>query len=246
MQVRRRGKRQGEKPMFMRLLKTVFAVGLSVFMVGTAAANAAEVSTSNQAPEGYVAGGDALPAGCIITIPAGAISEGEPNCYDDYIDVTNGGCNSEPPVFGTARCGDIISGTSGMFNDGSYRDTDWFKVEVNGRGTITMSGAAEFPLQFLIIDGRLGCPVFDRSILAYALGDTGVMTTVSASVEPGTYYLWAGPQWGTLVSCGSPYYFEYTCDIEEIPTVSFWGFMALALVMAGSSLFMIRRRKTRA
>ena len=52
---------------------------------------------------------------CIVLPPAGAIEEGEPDCYDDFDDAYNGGCNSEPPVFLPINCSETYYGTSGTF-----------------------------------------------------------------------------------------------------------------------------------
>lgn len=61
-----------------------------------------------------------------VTCPTGATPEGEPVCYDDYEDNFNGGCGSNPTVFGNISCGETVCGTSGtfLFQSSQYRDTD--------------------------------------------------------------------------------------------------------------------------
>ncbi|MCH7848540.1 MAG: hypothetical protein IIB53_09280 [Planctomycetes bacterium] len=64
---------------------------------------------------------------------AGDVPEGEVCAGDHYVDTTNGGCNSDPDIFGDAFCDVIICGTSSNFDttgDGqsNSRDTDWYLI----------------------------------------------------------------------------------------------------------------------
>jgi len=79
--------------------------------------------------------------------------EGEPDCYENYVDIINGGCNSDPPVFGSISCDETVCGTSGTypFGEVTYRDTDWFQFEVTVEKTFTVTCEAEFPVLFGII-----------------------------------------------------------------------------------------------
>ena len=49
------------------------------------------------------------PGPCVLPpCPPGSIAEGEPDCGPDYVDVTNGGCNSTPPVFTDIGCNAMV------------------------------------------------------------------------------------------------------------------------------------------
>ena len=83
--------------------------------------------------DGY---GNRIPAGagqCNNDCGDGDVPEGEVCAGNNYVDETNGGCNSVPSVFGDAFCGVIICGTSSNFDttgDGqsNSRDTDWYLI----------------------------------------------------------------------------------------------------------------------
>ncbi len=134
------------------------------------------------------------------------IVEGEPDCYDDYDDSYNGGCNSTPEVFQAINNDVEIHGKSGhyMFQDTlNYRDTDWYEYEATGDEVLTWTVYAEFNPLLFIIDGRDGCAdslaLIDTFSVAY---DT---LTLEAQVQAGTYWMWVGPDNGDTSSCGTEY-----------------------------------------
>jgi|GEM_PF-2139454 len=162
--------------------------------------------------EGYSTCGDFI---LEITQEEECILECEPNedevvCYDEYDDVTNAGCNSEPPTFQTLECGETMCGTSGVFPFGTstYRDMDWFQVTMAEGGLLTWSGIAEFPLGMWIMYD--GCPA---SVIESGTADDCTQLTLSAVVEAGTYIVvispsdWGpypcGAKWEATVSCGA-------------------------------------------
>ena len=70
----------------------------------------------------------------------GDVEEGEPCLVDLDEDTTNGGCNSDPIVFGSASCVDIICGTASTYDidtngdgmpDTDARDTDWYLMDAD-------------------------------------------------------------------------------------------------------------------
>ncbi|UCE66827.1 MAG: hypothetical protein JSU85_02115 [Candidatus Zixiibacteriota bacterium] len=141
----------------------------------------------------------------LVDCPPGGMAEGEPDCYFNYDDVYNSGCNADsaPYPFVSVSAGDTICGRSGVFehinpedpNDTlTYRDTDWYSLVVTVPAEITCTGTADFPLQLLLMDAGIEDCVdydqldFDTTIV---VGDT---IDVSYIVWPGTYWLWAGPQ----------------------------------------------------
>jgi hypothetical protein len=105
--------------------------------------------------DGLICGGAIACNPCIFECPIGATPEGEPDCFDLYVDATNGGCNSVPEVFGSASVGGgDICGTSGNYlglfdnftpsnpNDDfitNFRDTDWYMFTLTAPTEVTLT-----------------------------------------------------------------------------------------------------------
>jgi hypothetical protein len=153
--------------------------------------------------------GNPVPCGpCDVTC---ADTEGEPDCFDLYVDATNGGCNSVPPVFTTIQCGQTVCGDAGTFlgpAGANYRDTDWWLVTVTQRTILTWTARAEFPL----LIGFVAQPCPQTAFLAFATGTPCQQTTVtSACLNPGQYVCFVAPSVFTGVTCGSQYTATLTC-----------------------------------
>ncbi len=139
-------------------------------------------------------------APCNYVCPPDAQLEGEPVCGTDYVDNYNGGCNSTPNVFQDMRC-DYLCGETGTytFQGLSYRDTDWFTVNVQVGSQYTFDGMGEgFALQRLVI--APGCPA-------------NVLYSTTVNCDPITFtattsqvVLWAGPTVFSGLPCGSRYW----------------------------------------
>jgi hypothetical protein len=150
---------------------------------------------------------------CVLTCPPGAVIEGEPDCYPNYNDTYNGGCNAVPfPVFQVIlpnpTGGPVtICGTTGVFamNTSIYRDTDWFQVDNTQTSYVCLSGDSEIPTYFFIIDGRGGCAA--PPIVAYGIaGPCAPIADLCYTLEPGIWWVWAGPTaWDPSFACGSLY-----------------------------------------
>jgi len=137
--------------------------------------------------------------------PNVTITENEPDCYAEYIDLTNGGCNSTPNVFTELTgCHDVVCGKSGTFLVAGVdnRDTDWYRLLLSGSTTVNLKAVADFPLQILAIDLTSGCPGTVISTATAAAGDTAYIST---PFGPGTLAYWIGPSVFTGVTCGSNY-----------------------------------------
>jgi hypothetical protein len=145
---------------------------------------------------------------CQVECPSGAGDEGEP-CGDD----TNGGCNSPIPVFRDITCGETVCGT-GWF-DGSLRDTDWYRLVLNGFYEITWTVQAEF--EALI--GPLGsnnpgsgdCADLTGSISPAGFTLECEELSVTTLLGPGTHFLFVAPLFGDLVFCEADYWASLTC-----------------------------------
>ena len=142
-----------------------------------------------------------------LVCPPGAISDNEPACADEYVDNTNGGCNSDPNVFTNLPCGTDVAvcGTYGnyLFQGGQYRDTDWYQITVTQNETLTWCVEGEAPTLAAILDGTGGCA--GLSALDVQVGNTRQQFCCTANVGPGTYWLFVSTQGFTGVPCGSKY-----------------------------------------
>ena len=149
---------------------------------------------------------------CVVTCPPNAIPEGEPDCYDGYVDNFNGGCNSTPNIYSEVAAGQTICGTAGIYTTGGLqlRDTDWYHFNVPQDTIVSVIGVAQFPLQMLILN--YDC----NNILQYAFASVVECDTarMSVTLTAGDYTIWAGPSDGVGV-CGSPYWF--TLNFEAPP-----------------------------
>ncbi len=168
---------------------------------------------------------------CIIDCPPGALAEGEADCANDVLDFYNAGCNSTPPSFTDLPCtpsGTVtVCGTYGGFTYTglSYRDTDWYQINLSAPTNITWCVAGEYDTLLGIIDGTAGCPV-----TAFLTSTTTTPCTpgcVNAVIGPGTYWLFVatsgfGPAAG---ACGGDYTATlsgYQCGPVSVETKN-WG-----------------------
>jgi hypothetical protein len=152
---------------------------------------------------------------CDVVCPPGGVLEGEPVCYDGYVDNYNGGCNTYPYVFQDITCPATICGTSGVYDANSYRDTDWFRVVLTEGQDLTWSAVAEFPVLIFIIDaGTENCA--DYTILASATASKCDTAKLTMCLPAGVYWLWVGPSdWGNY-PCGV----EYVAKAECAPAIT--------------------------
>ncbi len=142
---------------------------------------------------------------CLTPCPDGAIPEGEPTCGDNYVDTFNGGCTAREPQFSSLALGETVCGESGVFFDGADNvpDFDWYTVQVDRPTQLTWTVTAEFRPEIWIVDANAGCP---GTVLAQDLAFECDDLEVSASVEPGTYWLVIAPWAFTDTSaCGARY-----------------------------------------
>jgi hypothetical protein len=165
-----------------------------------------------------------------VGCPPDAMLEGEPDCYDDYNDTYNAGCNSEPPVFQLIEPSSnpiVICGTTGVFYFDTllYRDTDWYQLDLCATSNICLAGDAQVPCYFFIIDGRSGCD--GATVVASGIaGSCAPISDLCYSCDVGTWWMWVGPiAWDTSFSCGSLYWMEisgYTSG-QSPATDTTWG-----------------------
>jgi hypothetical protein len=150
---------------------------------------------------------------CVWCSP-GAIHENEPDCYNDYNDTYNGGCHCDPPAFTMLQPSDDpqieVCGRTGTYDyqGEPYRDTDWYQITLTAPRTITWTGWANVPFRTYLLDGRQGCA--GMTILDYDWGYGCDQLEIAASLDPGTYWLWLGPNVFEGIWCGEGYQFFLT------------------------------------
>ena len=157
----------------------------------------------------YVIDISACPAPCSSQCPPGAIAEGEPSCGPEYVDVTNGGCNSTPPVFTNLECNELgvtVCGTYGTysFQGGDRRDTDWYSFTIDETKTISYCVCGSQATQIAILDAAQGCGNITL-VCGSQFGNAGQEVCCTATLPPGTYWLFVATDGFFGLPCGSPY-----------------------------------------
>jgi hypothetical protein len=147
---------------------------------------------------------------CVVDCPSGSIAEGEVDCFDDYKDTYNAGCNSTPPTFSALPCDSsmTVCGTyGGYFHSPSgfnYRDTDWYSIPAaNNTAGLTYCVTGSLETLSGYINASLGCgaPVF----VEFAV--SGACDTQCYNIPPGDYWLFVATSGfgGADFPCGSDY-----------------------------------------
>lgn len=143
---------------------------------------------------------------CVLTCPPGADEEGEPKCYDGYVDHFNGGCGSDPPVFQPVDAGpDVITicAFSGSAGSPPSRDEDWYEVTPPDTSTLRFCCRTDFPALMTLLDGNQGC--LEGTVLDYVTTETCESACLTRTVAGGTYWLRIHPLYGGILDCSSKY-----------------------------------------
>lgn len=152
---------------------------------------------------------------CDITCPGGSIQENEPNCANEYVDVTNGGCFAAAENFSNISCGQTVCGASGTFTVGGVNnsDDDFWRFTLTQTSDITLSITGEFCVLGAIFQaGPTGFECDSAVVLGSAIqGPCSTMTLVGR-LEAGTYYAYVSTALATGVTCGTPYYMSLQCE----------------------------------
>jgi hypothetical protein len=82
----------------------------------------------------------------VLVCPVGGILEGEPELIDGYIDLYNGGCDAQTPIFqplspAPDETALFLCGISGWFEtaDEIRQDSDWFEIVATGAELVIIS-----------------------------------------------------------------------------------------------------------
>jgi hypothetical protein len=181
-----------------------------------------------------------------------AIPEGEPDIQNNGVDVTDGGCNFSPNLFKNINMGDAFCGRCNgyLVGENQWRDTDWYKFVLTTTSNVYWSCYSNFAAYLIILNGDC------NNLFAYAAGlvDPEVPTSISATLGPGTYYLFVAPQgfgpdpantgdYMVKLSTTAPGDPSTWCNPCVIPTLSEWGLIILALLMVAAGMVYIRKRQ---
>lgn len=131
---------------------------------------------------------------CELPCPAGSETEGEPPLADGYVDLYNGGCNTsltDPPI--QPLTASLFCGVSGWYMNGitSFRDTDWFEVQIPPGGVLEITGDAEEPCYMFEL-GPQDCG--EVAVIQSEIIGGCYPASMTIAGEPGaTVWFWVGP-----------------------------------------------------
>jgi len=155
---------------------------------------------------------------CTVVIPPGANKENEPKCGQGYEDNFNGGCNWDMPYdFSPIGCGQTIYGESGTYwNDGNYRDMDWYEFTTTVPRIFTVTVYAEFnPVVWLAgpCDPNAADVCANFSNLADPVVGTKCVDAVLVTrcLPRGKYWIIVAPDTFEGVPCGMDYRVSLEC-----------------------------------
>jgi len=148
----------------------------------------------------------------VVECPTPNTPEGEVDCYDEYDDLTNSGCNSSgAPVFGAISDGETICGTTGVYSfaGSTYRDTDWYLMNLTGPSMVTFTGSAEVSFILGIIVPNSADPCDNTGSFTYytVMPACEIGTVTAALTADLPYILFCAPSsWDPNFVCGSNYW----------------------------------------
>ncbi len=168
------------------------------------------------------------PVACDPTCPEGipTIQEGEPVCFDGYVDTYNAGCNSVPPSLKILPCQDVITVCGEAGDYAGFRDTDWYEIDLPNATTISATLCPSFNGQLAILDGNpaAACNVI-TIICGSVFGPPGVTLNCTTAAGPGKVWIFVADSDFFGWPCGSDYTLTITgaCPPPTATENSTWG-----------------------
>ena len=168
----------------------------------------------------------ALPPLVPVVCPIGndVVIENEPNCYVNYKDTTNLGCDTVPERFTElSQCNGSACGKSGTFlyNGVPRRDVDYYRLKFVGTSNVTVKIVGDFRVKIYVIAMIGGCdgfPVYPGNTSTVGAGDTAILN-ISALSSNEDLYFWVTPFLSNGVPCGSNYVLIYKTTPVATPSV---------------------------
>lgn len=136
---------------------------------------------------------------------AGAVVNGEPTCYDGYVDTYNNGCGSATPpnVFETIALNTTLCGESGNFDANGKRDMDWFHYTPTTNVSAKFCLCSDFPGRIWIATGN-DCA--SLAVLQTIATTPGYLACITQAMTAGTMYTLIISTDGWLnIPCGAKY-----------------------------------------
>jgi hypothetical protein len=187
----------------------------SLIPVNDTAVNLSSVLEPLVPPEPTV---DPREVACVVCSPCD-IPEGEPTCYDGYVDNFNMGCNYgeqglTTPVYSPISCNTSICGTVGTYslNGTLFRDTDWYSLTLTETTPVKWCAASEAWMQVAILDITDGCYEYITGNVTYTSCDT---VCTEATLPAGTYAFFTAQSQNNQPPCGTVYRAWLTCGTPE-------------------------------
>ena len=146
---------------------------------------------------------------CVVSCPPWGTDEGEVDCFDQYDDTYNGGCNVTPEAFQPISLNTTICGNSGnfMYDDGTgaveYRDMDWYELVLTEEEHVEFCICADFPVRIWILDGSGGCLSIVQ-VASEAMA-AGYELCVDEVLPAGTYWMLVSIDGWLGIPCGVDY-----------------------------------------
>jgi len=160
---------------------------------------------------------------CLVPCPVGATDEGEEDCYEGFVDTTNGGCYLASPLFTDITSGQTFCGTTGIFpaeEEGFVtRDSDWYRFTITGSSVLTTEFAMDFSLLYFIVNAGTApgsCTDWtDNIVEGWGISPCATGVSIRTNlITAGTYYLLIIPDFDYTFEqpCGSKYTIEATWE----------------------------------
>jgi hypothetical protein len=152
--------------------------------------------------------------GVPVVCPANSVMENEPDCYVNYKDTTNQGCDTVPNHYTELYgCNGVVCSKSGTYTylGSDKRDNDWYHFVGTGTSAFSLKVVADFKVRVYMIKITGGClglwsyPGFVNSTNA---GDTAIINVTSVSYSS-NLFIWITPVAGQTVPCGTNYVMIY-------------------------------------
>jgi hypothetical protein len=159
-----------------------------------------------------------------LLCPPSAEAEGEPRCFDGYVDVYNAGCSGSPESYSVIPCSGsyAVCGESGTFyTNGAQRDTDWYQLDVASPCDITVTLCPSFDARLAVIEILPSCGIVSLCGDLPVPQDFGVSCTYAAPA--GRVWFFVAPINWSGVPCGSPYVLEVACCATNAAATTSWG-----------------------
>jgi hypothetical protein len=134
-----------------------------------------------------------------LTCPPGAKVENEPAIARGYVDTYNNGCdwnNPNPPHFTPIMCGDVMFGTAEFYQSpyGYMSDMDWYQLLLDKTAPLNWTITAEFAVNVTLYAAGEHRTCDEKIVVAKNEAPAMQTATVTAILEPGTYWLKIQPQ----------------------------------------------------